>query len=138
MFLKFLNTKVLGIIRLERGQEQRCIKLCITIHLGEGTGNSRRALIRGGEPLVIGRCREIVTYRRDTDSGSLNPVQLIARHLGIHHILIDNECRALGVVRDPLADLTIDVLVCCVSGFEDGSTYRMGPNCRRGRRVPLV
>jgi hypothetical protein len=32
-------------------------------------------------------------------------VQLVARLLRIHHILIDNECRALGVVGNALADL---------------------------------
>jgi hypothetical protein len=34
-------------------------------------------------------------------------VQLVARLLRIHHVLIDNEGRALGVVGDPLTDLTV-------------------------------
>ena len=33
-------------------------------------------------------------------------VQLIARLLRIHHVLIDNECCALGVVGNSLANLT--------------------------------
>lgn len=32
-------------------------------------------------------------------------VQLVARLLRVHHVLIDNECRALGVVGDALAYL---------------------------------
>ena len=36
----------------------------------------------------------------------IEPVQLVASLLCIDHVLIDNECRALGGVRNTLADLT--------------------------------
>ena len=32
-------------------------------------------------------------------------VQLVASRLGVHHVFIDNECSALGVVGNALADL---------------------------------
>jgi len=38
-------------------------------------------------------------------------VQLVASRLGVHHVFIDNECGALGVVGDALADLAGDRLV---------------------------
>ena len=34
-------------------------------------------------------------------------VQLVASHLGIHYVLIDNECCAFRVVGDSLADLAV-------------------------------
>jgi hypothetical protein len=46
---------------------------------------------------------------RPTDKISIlevEAVQLVARLLCIHHVFIDNECRALGIVGDSLADLT--------------------------------
>ena len=37
----------------------------------------------------------------------VEPIQLIASHLGIHHVLIDNERRSFCVVGDSLADLSV-------------------------------
>jgi hypothetical protein len=34
-------------------------------------------------------------------------VQLVASHLGIHYVFIDNECCAFRVVGDSLADLAV-------------------------------
>jgi hypothetical protein len=61
-------------------------------------------------------------------------IQLVARLLRIHHVLIDNEGRALGVVGDSLADLA-GLLVCCVLG---GLLEHTGldQTCRRGRKAP--
>lgn len=39
-------------------------------------------------------------------------VQLVARLLSIHHVLVDNESGALSVIRDSLTDLT-GLSVCC-------------------------
>jgi hypothetical protein len=35
----------------------------------------------------------------------IEPVQFIARGLGVHDIFVDDECGALGVVCDSLTDL---------------------------------
>jgi hypothetical protein len=37
-------------------------------------------------------------------------VQLIASLFGVHHVLIDNECRSLRVVGDSLADLSVELV----------------------------
>lgn len=37
----------------------------------------------------------------------IEPIQLVTGLLCIHHVLIDNKCGSLGVVRDSLADLAV-------------------------------
>ena len=58
-------------------------------------------------------------------------VQLVASRLGVHYVFIDNECSALGVVGNALADLAGGKLVSCppVERRErQRETYRTGPN----------
>jgi hypothetical protein len=51
-----------------------------------------------------------VEIGRHTDEVSIlevEAVELVASRLGIHYIFIDNECSALGVVGDALANLAV-------------------------------
>lgn len=55
-------------------------------------------------------------------------VQLVASRLGVHHVLIDNECGALCVVGDALADLAGAISVQSKRWKAWKATYRTGPN----------
>ena len=87
-----------------------------------------------------GRCR--CGWRTDKISIlEVESVQLIARLLRIHHVLIDNECSALRIVRNALADLTAGKFRISRSWgwLEDGvERTGWGQICQTDRRVPLV
>jgi hypothetical protein len=58
-------------------------------------------------------------------------IQLIASLFGIHHILIDDKCRSLCVIGNPLAYLSmtsVNNTSCTMLRSIWGRTYRMGPN----------
>lgn len=71
-------------------------------------------------------------------------VELVAGLLGVHHVLIDDECSALGVVRNALADLATSQMSASVKLWSAGDSCdvgrerlhtEQGRTCRTGRRA---
>ncbi len=80
-------------------------------------------------------------YTNEIPVLEVEPIQLVARHLGIEHVLIDHECRSFGIIRDSLADLSrglISIWVVLGLGGSPGPRTGWAQICQKDRKVPPV